>query len=545
MPKMFQSRRRTFLIGAPSAIACGLCQLTPRQAQARYSSSWWYRLVVPEIFRRSAPAADHSEVIVIGTGFGAAVSALRLAQAGIQVTLLERGFAWPTQLRWRKTFTSDLSTDGRGFWFRNHTKSVTGGDQHTDSFGGVVDVHDFQNMRTYSGACVGGGSVVYNGVSIQPTRAAFDHLFQGRLDYDELDQIFYPKVRRMMRVSAVPDDLYNRHSLRQGRAWSEDFSQAGFETERCPSIFNWQVLREEVALRTRRSAIMGESIYGNANGAKYDLTQSYLQQAQATGLASVHSGHEVESIAHDGSRFVLTIKEIDPTGRVLGRFNRSCDRLVMGAGSIGTTKLLLKSREQGGLSRLNDEIGQGWGANGDVSLARSGLPLEGVLQPSYCASLTRPVVEGRAVALESWYTPGLPVSLGIGATLGVLADDNRGHFNYNSNSDRLELHWSKSYNDEVAAVAKQLHARVLDATGATAGVAFGAKPEADSSFTAHPLGGAVLGKATDNAGRVHGYPGLYVMDGAMIPGSTGGTNPSLTIAAIAERNIAKVISEDL
>jgi cholesterol oxidase len=66
--------------------------------------------------------------------------------------------------------------------------------------------------------------------------------------------------------------------------------------------------------------------------------------------------------------------------------------------------------------------------------------------------------------------------------------------------------------------------------------------DVDDTFTAHPLGGAVLGDVTDAYGRVKGHPGLYVMDGALVPGSTGAANPSLTITALAERNIAAVIA---
>lgn len=62
-------------------------------------------------------------------------------------------------------------------------------------------------------------------------------------------------------------------------------------------------------------------------------------------------------------------------------------------------------------------------------------------------------------------------------------------------------------------------------------------------LTAHPLGGAVFGKACDFYGRVLGYRGLYVVDGALIAGSAGCTNPSFTIAALAERCMDKFLTE--
>jgi len=61
----------------------------------------------------------------------------------------------------------------------------------------------------------------------------------------------------------------------------------------------------------------------------------------------------------------------------------------------------------------------------------------------------------------------------------------------------------------------------------------------------HPLGGATLGTACDNHGRVHGYPGLYVTDAALIPGSTGACNPSWTIAALVERCLDRIVADDV
>ncbi|HEY2203494.1 MAG TPA: GMC oxidoreductase [Pseudonocardia sp.] len=63
--------------------------------------------------------------------------------------------------------------------------------------------------------------------------------------------------------------------------------------------------------------------------------------------------------------------------------------------------------------------------------------------------------------------------------------------------------------------------------------------------TWHPLGGATLDTACDNHGRVHGYPGLYVTDASLIPGSTGAANPSWTIAALVERCLDTVLPADL
>jgi cholesterol oxidase len=70
------------------------------------------------------------------------------------------------------------------------------------------------------------------------------------------------------------------------------------------------------------------------------------------------------------------------------------------------------------------------------------------------------------------------------------------------------------------------------------------KTKADASATAHPCGGAVMGKACDLYGRVKGYKGLYVTDAAFIPLCTAATNPALTIAAFAERSMDHVISHD-
>ena len=63
-------------------------------------------------------------------------------------------------------------------------------------------------------------------------------------------------------------------------------------------------------------------------------------------------------------------------------------------------------------------------------------------------------------------------------------------------------------------------------------------------FTYHPLGGAVYGLASDTTGRLKGYSNLYCLDGAAMPGFSCCANPALTIAALAERNMEKILAED-
>jgi cholesterol oxidase len=68
--------------------------------------------------------------------------------------------------------------------------------------------------------------------------------------------------------------------------------------------------------------------------------------------------------------------------------------------------------------------------------------------------------------------------------------------------------------------------------------------DAQVPSTWHALGGVPMGDAVDRAGRVLGHRGLYVLDGARIPGSTGACNPSMTIAALAEHSMAAIIRQD-
>ncbi|WP_433712027.1 GMC oxidoreductase [Nocardia sp. CA-084685] len=535
--------RRGFVKGAALAAMLSFASESTLAAWAdEYSPSPRspiYRTLVPEIFAPLPDPADHLPAIVIGSGFGASITALRLAQSGIQVAVLERGSRWPND-PWRNIFAVDTLPDGRGFWHRTTFTGVNRIPAQIDPFGGVLDVSSYPGLDVWRGACVGGGSVVFTGVMIEPEQRFFDYVFQGVVDYREMHHVYYPKARNMLRLSPIPNDIYNSVAFAHSRGWDEQFRAAGYTPQRTDGSWNWDVIRDELTGRSLPSATIGCSNLGNSNGAKFDLNQNYLRYAEDTGCARIFPGHRVDAIGKEAGasgRYTVAVTKLAPTGEVLGIRTLTCDKLFLGAGSVGTAELLVRARATGALPNLNEHIGEGWGSNGDVALARPASSFEIGTQGTPSASRILDEA-GAPVSLENWFVPGTtPFDIGIVASLGIVLDDTRGRFVYNPTDGSVELQWPPDGAAGYLARAREVNNKATCDCPSLAQPAL----EADASFTSHPLGGAVIGRATDQYGRVRGYRGLYVMDGAAVPGSTGTVNPSLTISALAERNIDEII----
>ncbi len=358
-----------------------------------------------------------------------------------------------------------------------------------------------------------------------------------------MNRVYYPRVRQMLRLSPMPSDIYRSAAFGHSRVWDQQARKAGYSPQAVDSIFNWSVVRDELRGRCLPSVTLGFSNFGNSNGAKYDLNQNYLLQAQATGRARVHPAHEVLGIGHDGSRYWVDVRRINPEGVALERRVLTCDRLFMAAGSVGTSALLTQAQAQGTLRHLNEDVGKGWGTNGDATTTRSLAAIRGLTQGSACASMIHDATRGgMPVSMESWYAPAMTLDLGVVRSLCMAYDEtHRGEFRYDASQGKAVLHWDAQGNRDVVAATRILNDRLADATGSTPGFMGVFEDVNGMDWTAHPLGGAVLGRVADAHGRVRGHPGLYVMDGAGVPGSTGTANPSLTIAALAERNIEHIL----
>lgn len=136
---------------------------------------------VPAHAKAAAAAAPidngtHVAALVVGTGYGGSVAALRLAQAGVDVHMIEMGMAWDTPGPDGKIFCNTLNPDKRSYWLRTRTKAPLNYflgfpiDKDIPKYTGILDAEDFAGITVYQGRGVGGGSLVNGGMAVTPKR---------------------------------------------------------------------------------------------------------------------------------------------------------------------------------------------------------------------------------------------------------------------------------------------------------------------------------------------------------------------------------------
>jgi cholesterol oxidase len=477
--------------------------------------------------------AVHLPAVVIGTGFGGAIAALRLAQAGIDTLVLERGRRWPITPAC-DTFCTFEKPDGRACWLRSRTPPRLGGTP-IDVYTGVLDYKISGGIEVLCGAGVGGGSLAYAAISYQPTRDLFYQSLPAGLDFDEFERTYYPRVRSMLRPAPVPDDLLRTDYYLSSRLVLERAARTGLKAERLDIAVDWDIVRQELAGTKLPSIITGQAWYGVNSGAKNSVDRNYLAQAEATGRIEVRPLHVVTHIEEvPGTGYRVRCNCIDESGRATDRRQFVCRWLFLAAGSMGTTELLLRARTAGTLPRLSDRVGQSWGTNGDVLFITR---WSGRTNPSQGGPATV-VIDDRdnPIAPVRCFSTPLPfLAEGSLYRVGMALAKPEGRLRYNSSTDTVEPSWpvdSPTNQRTLAALKHMLERLDTPLIG-----------EMSCDATAHPLGGAVLGEVCDLDGRVFGYPGLFVVDGALVPGSTGLTNPSVTIAALAERCLDRILEK--
>lgn len=536
------SRRRLFGMAALSAAA--LAGATTISSASRAAAA-----------ERSVAGGTFVPAVVIGTGYGAAVSALRLGEAGVPTLMLEMGQLWNQPGPDGNVYSGMLKPDKRSSWFKTRTEAPLGSflwldlaNRDIEPYAGVLDRVNFDQMSVYVGRGVGGGSLVNGGMAVTPRRSYFEEVLP-RVDAAEMYDRYFPRANKTLRVGNIDKSWFEQTDwYKFARVSREQASKAGLGTTFVPNVYDWDYMRREADGSVPKSALAAEVIYGNNHG-KVSLDKSYLASALGTGKVTIETLHEVKTIRQqkDGT-YLLTVEQKNVDGKVLASKEITCKHLFLGAGSLGSTELLLRARETGTLPDLNSEIGTGWGPNGNIMTARA----NHMWNPTGTKQSSIP-----ALGIDDWDNPDAPVFAEIAPMpagletwvslyLAITKNPERGTFVYDRATDRAKLRWTREQNAPAVNAAKSLFDRINKAnTTIYRYDLFGKQLKAFADdFCYHPLGGCVLGKATDDYGRVAGYKNLYVTDGALIPGSIG-VNPFVTITALAERNIERVIKQDI
>ncbi|HET8705663.1 MAG TPA: GMC family oxidoreductase N-terminal domain-containing protein [Pseudomonadales bacterium] len=504
---------------------------------------------------------SQERVVVIGSGFGGGISALRLAQAGVPVLVLERGRWWQSGPN-AETFPHAAIPDKRdlfySIWPQKNNRRIG-----ISPYVGLLEPVVGHNMTAMCPAGVGGGSLVYQGMTVQPSEEVFTSCFPAQIDYQEMNEIYYPRVAAMLHAQTAPDELINSPTYKAARTFAKNVKAAGYSLSKIPMPIDWNYALAELRGEMKQSYTNGDCALGVNNGGKFSVDVTYIAQALATGLVRIAAQHNVTSIARAANGgWEVYVDRTDERGTVLEQKIISTQSLILSAGTVNTSRLLVGAAARGQITDLPDGLGQGYGTNGDQiyiwrnPLEDPGVPQGGpviygsfewdntALANTVIQASTPPGSKYIGTTLNQALIPAaaqLPADTKVHSTMlvgfGVSAD--RGHFQYNPNRDRVELFWPANGD---AAIAKRIHERVVKIAGPGAKVI---NTNRIVNSTWHSLGGACIDVVCDLEGRVKGQTGLYVLDGALMPGTTCAANPSMTIAAVVERALDRIVRNDV
>jgi cholesterol oxidase len=520
------------------------------------------------------------DVIVIGSGFGGAITARRLAEKGMRVLVLERGRRWEPEQYPRKPGDAWIFSD-----------------DHPARFNGWLDIRFFGRMMVAQAAGVGGGSLTYSSVAVEAPPDVFANGWPAEITYEELKP-YYDTVARDMDLQVIPDNqLTKRFMLARDAAeslgYKERFSKArlavSFSKDWHYGLENAVDKKHSHEFVNAHGVRQGTCIHlGNCDigcdvRAKNSLDVNYIPRAEQRG-AEVRPLHLVRYIEPQGGAFRVVFDRLQKGKTIRGE--EIAARVVLAAGSVGTTELLLRCRDQyNTLRALGPMLGKRWSSNANF-LSAAAYPESDRLRQSTGPTIAsvldftdgsfrnqRFVVEddgfpnlllaavkaclddrirtraGRRLLKEfEEYlrdeTPLRNLMLWLGA--GKDAGDGELYLKrrwFMPWKRVLGLNWQVEHSEAVFNVTQAMHQNLTEATGGRS------LPNPmwrllKSLLTLHPLGGCPMGDTAatgvvDHLGRIHSYPNLIVADGAIVPTPTV-RNPSHTIAALAERIAAHV-----
>ncbi|MFJ8597416.1 GMC oxidoreductase [Streptomyces shenzhenensis] len=528
------------------------------------------------------------DVIVVGSGFGGAVTALRLTEKGYRVGVLEAG----------RRFTRD--TLPKNSWdLKNYLWAPTFG------MYGIQRIHLLGNVMVLAGAGVGGGSLNYANTLYVPPQSFFDDpQWKDITDWQEELKPYYDQARRMLGVrlnpTMTPSDVHLKAAAqRMGVGDTFHLAPVGVFFGDGEDADGTAKARpgEQVAdpyfggrgPARRACTECGECMTGCRHGAKNTLNENYLHLAERAG-AVVHPMTTVVSVTDDsqGGYAVATLptdgRRKDP-GRTF-----TAHRVVLAAGTYGTQTLLHRMRANGQLPYLSDRLGELTRTNSEALVGAQtddrryrkahgtakadftqGVAITSSIHPD-AATHIEPVRYGKGSnSMGGLSILQVPYAEGSSRVLAWLANAARHPWLVvRSLSNRR---WSErtiiglvmqSLDNSLTTylkpdglgkgllTARQGHGAPNPQQIRAASEAASALAQEINGFpgsnvgelmgtplTAHFLGGCPIGDSRETGvidpyHRLYGHPGISVVDGAAVSANLG-VNPSLTITAQAER----------
>jgi cholesterol oxidase len=520
----------------------------------------------------------HYDAVVVGSGYGGGVAAARLARAGKRVAVLERG---------QELLAGEFP---RRFPELREQLQVTGKRVRIGSSTGLYDVRLGEDMHILVGCGLGGGSLINAGVALRPDARVFrDAVWPEEIVQDGLLDEGYALAARWVRPARDP--LAAERA--KYRALAQSGAALGGSLVAAPVAVSFADTVNPAGIAQPACTRCGDCCGGCNAGSKNTVALTYLPEAARHG-AEIFTLAKVRRVAktHDG-RWEVHLERLDrpKAGADDGALRVSADIVVLAAGTLGSTEILLRSRAEG--LALSERLGQRFSANGDiiafgyggkmrVNAVGVGHPprIEG-LDVGACVSGQIEIVDEAELAnsltiqegvLPSALAPLLPVLFIpngrlLGALQSLVSGVYKGPFaslqtffavSHDSASGRLELEddrialsWPTAGDEPVYRRLDKALAALVEAVGGSyvknplAGTMMGRQPA-----TAHPLGGCGMGRERSegvidhkcrvfdgaSAGAADVHRGLYVMDGSIMPRSLG-VNPLLTITALAERGM--------
>jgi len=516
---------------------------------------------------------DTYDYIIIGSGFGGSVSALRLSEKGYKVLVIEKG-KWYNS----KDFAKTNWNLRKWLWIPRLR------------FFGIMKLSIFKHIAVISGTGVGGGSLVYANTLPIPKSAFFNTgSWKSLENWEETLQPFYQIALQMLGAIKNPqlfDADIALESIAKDLGKEKDFEKPkvavyfGDEGKTTSDPY----FKGKGPDRTG-CIFCGACMTGCRHNAKNTLDKNYLYLAQNLG-ATILAENEVYNVIpinkEPNSFSGYTVHVKSSTKFFASKKKYTAKAVIFSGGVLGTVKLLLKLKLKS-LPALSNKLGDDIRTNNETLISVSTLDKSkdmsrGVAIGSLLHTDANSHLEVVRYSKGSgfWKLLHLPYVTGNNPALRILKIFTKfisaplTYFKiYVVNS------WSKS-------TSVLLFMQTLDSTikfkrnrffGMTTNISTGKKPSSDipesefltkkfsekvngkaTSFalealagiptTAHILGGAVMGGSSeegviDKDNLVFGYPNMYIIDGSMISANPG-VNPSLSITAIAERAMSKI-----